>query len=243
MLAFRFNLKQWNTQSFRYTAVLSQNSSDSDIDTEKAQTTIESKGSQYGRSITTCVLGITLVCLVTAAFYKFREQPIDFCGTTAAEARANGCVFELIGSSWVTPECYDPVTEQEFLEYRDWHFYKDYNQTQEATIEEVRQGEGYGYFVSHFYHSTHCGFLIKKLHRAIDAGRKLDGLITAFHHTNHCVHWMLDPPEYMLNFPQFAYTKFPNCGREGGFNLDGSVMPPGMVGGELEAHQAHIHDA
>jgi len=105
------------------------------------------------------------------------------CGTTAEEARARGCIFELTGSSWVTSECYDSATEQEFLNYKDWHWFKDYNYTEEAPLKEVHQGNGNGYFVPPEYHQTHCAFLLKKLYRAVNSGKKVDGLIKSLGHT------------------------------------------------------------
>lgn len=183
------------------------------------------------------VVGTVLLLLATVSFVTwshFLRHPAIAelpCGTSADEARSRGCIFELTGSSWVTPECYDPVTEEEFLNYKEWRFYRDFNNTEEVPITEVRQGNGNGFFVHHDYHQAHCGFLLKKMHRAVNAGKKVDGLIKALSHTTHCVEWMLDPPLDRFNIPQFAYTKFPNCGIEGGFNLDGTKLRPESING------------
>lgn len=190
------------------------------------------------------VIGALLFLLATVSLATWSHflRPSNIqklpCGTSADEARSRGCIFELTGSSWVTPECYDPVTEQEFLSFKDWHYYRDFNYTEEVPISEVRQGNGNGYFVHHDYHQAHCGFLLKKMHRAVNAGRKVDGLIKALSHTTHCIEWMLDPPMEHFNIPQFAYTKFPNCGVEGGFNLDGTKLKPQSAKGVnyVDAH-------
>lgn len=176
--------------------------------------------------------GVLFLLMVTVSFatwshfLRFSTTQVLPCGTSADEARSRGCIFEVTGSSWVTPECYDPVSEQEFLNFKEWHFYRDYNYTEEVSMAEVRQGNGNGFFVSHGYHQAHCAFLWKKMHRAVNAGRKLDGLIQALSHTTHCAERLLHPPKDDVHIPTFAYTKFPNCGIEGGFNLDGTILKP-----------------
>lgn len=145
---------------------------------------------------------------------------IDQCGTTPAEARANGCVFEMTGFSWLPKECADPIVEAEFLNAKDLQYYRDMNYTQEVSLEEVRRGDGPGFFVKQDYHLAHCGFLFKKLHRAISQGKKVDGLISPVHHTGHCVHMLLGPPNYRWDAIQFAFTKYPYCGKHGGYNVE-----------------------
>lgn len=221
-------------------------------DPEQYYTTEKSRIRSGSRKILlqlTAALILFAITVVTYLTWSQLTTALDLdlpCGTTADEARARGCIFELTGSSWVTPECYDPVTEQEFLDYKDWHWFKDYNYTDEAPLEEVCQGNGNGYFVPPEYHQTHCAFLLKKLHRAVNSGRKVDGLIKAIGHTSHCIEWMLDPPEDYFKLAQFAYTKFPNCGKEGGFNLDGSKLKPETKNGvsfqDIHMLPDHQHD-
>lgn len=208
----------------------------------------------HRRNIIKAIAAFVFIIVCTTSYLTWSRYAIDSyaelpCGTTADEARAKGCIFELTGSSWVSPECYDPITEQEFLKYKDRHWFKDYNYTEEAPLEEVRQGNGNGYFVPPDYHQTHCAFLLKKLHRAVNSGRKVDGLIKSLGHTSHCIEWMLDPPKDYFKLAQFAYTKFPSCGKEGGFNLDGSILKPETKNGvsfedvHLLPERKHNHES
>lgn len=147
----------------------------------------------------------------------------DHCGTTADEARARGCVFETTGFAWLPKECLDPTTEREFLDYlsaNNMNLYHDFNATSEVSMNQVRLGDGPGFFVRQKYHLTHCLFLIKKMHRAVEQGRPVDGLIMPAHHTEHCVHQLLQPKTFREHEIQFSYTKFPYCGRPGGYNLE-----------------------
>ncbi len=66
---------------------------------------------------------------------------------------------------------------------------------------------------------THCLFLLKKLHRSYAGNKTLDGQIMPTHHTEHCVGQILDGPEFREDEMQFSYTKFPYCGKPGGYNI------------------------
>ncbi|KAH8688955.1 hypothetical protein BGW36DRAFT_433728 [Talaromyces proteolyticus] len=166
------------------------------------------------------IVGI-LAIIVSFTIYRFYagRRHIDQCGTTATEARAKGCHFEMTGFSWLPKECLDLTVEAEFLEL-DLHYYRDLNYTQEAPLEEVRRGDGHGYFVKQDYHRAHCAFLFKKLHKAISSGNKVDGLISSVHHTSHCVHMLLASPNFRSDVAQVAFTKWPYCGKNGGYNVE-----------------------
>ena len=142
----------------------------------------------YRRLIVFLSIGITAI-LTSFILYRIVAVPktVEQCGTTAAEARSKGCVFEMTGFSWLPKECADPMVEMEFLNARDLQYYRDSNYTQEVPLDEVRKGDGPGFYVKQDYHLAHCGFLFKKLHRAISEGKKVDGVISPVGHTGHCV--------------------------------------------------------
>lgn len=166
----------------------------------------------------------------------------DQCGTTADEARARGCVFETTGFTWLPKECHDKDTEEEFLSFIQKHeinLYRDTNYTDVVSIEEIRLGNGPGcescptliytfllltiaVFVRQQYHVTHCQFLLKKLHRLSASGRMVDGQIMPTHHTEHCIEQTLQlaqNPSWRKEAIQLSYTKFPYCGKVGGYNV------------------------
>ncbi|OAG13183.1 uncharacterized protein CC84DRAFT_1212625 [Paraphaeosphaeria sporulosa] len=154
-----------------------------------------------------------------------RRLKYDQCGTTADEARARGCVFEITGFTWLPRECQDTETEDEFLDYlaeNDLNIYRDTKYTDIVPIEEVRLGNGPGFFVRQQYHVTHCQFLLRKLHRAQTSGRMIDGQIMPTHHTVHCGEQTLSviqDPSWREDAIQLSYTKFPYCGKPGGYNV------------------------
>ena len=101
------------------------------------------------------------------------------------------------------------------FEARGLSFYRDENLTKEVPMAEVRRGEAEGFFVTPAYHVAHCAHLFQKLHRATKRGKKVDGLITALHHTDHCVNMLFDTFSALPTNPQWAFTKWPYCGRTG----------------------------
>jgi hypothetical protein len=173
-------------------------------------------------SLALFVGAVAIIALFTV--YRLWISPnIDQCGTTPAEARARGCVFEMIGFSWLPKDCHDAEVEAEFrIMSQDLEYYRDMNYTERVSIEEASQGNGPGFYVNQDYHKAHCAFLLKKLHRAVSSGRRIDGLISPVAHTSHCVHMLLGSPNYRADALQMATVKFPYCGRPGGFNVVGS---------------------
>lgn len=195
----------------------------SEGDEDLAPFPIQSRLYRRSSAILLTTLLLIFASIVFVA-WNTRQPHYDQCGTTAAEARARGCVFETTGFSWVTKECYDPDTENEFLGYlatNEIQVFRDANYTEVVSMEESRLGEGIGFFVRQKYHRTHCGFLIKKLHRAVAAGRKVDGYSHPVHHTEHCIGQLLETgADFRQEDIQISYTKWPYCGRGGGYNVD-----------------------
>lgn len=168
-----------------------------------------------------------LIFLIPTTYFTLSKWPtshpeFEQCGTTSIEARARGCVFETTSFTWLPTTCYDPITEDEFLAYvaaNNMKYYRHNNYSEEVSIEEVRRGDGEGYYVRQPYHLTHCLFLIKKLHRALDAGKKVDGYIKPVPHTEHCVDMLSKPAGYRKDDIQLSFVKWPYCGRPGGYNV------------------------
>ena len=176
------------------------------------------------RKIALLVTGLltTLLLVSALALFQllFRPPRYDQCGYTPEEARRRGCTFDLVSFSWLPDDCLDAEIEAEFLNAADWHFFHDINATVEASLDEVRRGEAKGFYVPWTFHTAHCGYLFKKLHRAVRRGGKVDSYIWDYNHTMHCVQFMLDPPPEVLTAHQFTFRKYPYCGREGGVGVE-----------------------
>jgi hypothetical protein len=167
---------------------------------------------------------ISLFVIFTPLLYFITKAaaPYNHCGTSPAEARRRGCVFETTGFAWLPPACLDPATEDLFLAHVKKHnltYYRDDACTDLVSLTEVQRGDE-GFFVQETYHKTHCAFLLRKLHGRYAEGKPVDGMIMNQGHTKHCVSEMLDG-EMMHKGAngQFSYLKYPYCGKMGGYNL------------------------
>jgi hypothetical protein len=122
----------------------------SDVDSDDTPSLVlHPSRSRFFRPIVITLSAIlVLIPLVYFTIYAPRRGlKYDQCGTTADEARARGCVFEITGFTWLPKACQDTETEDEFLTYlaaNELNIYRDANYTEIVSIEEVRLGNGPG---------------------------------------------------------------------------------------------------
>ena len=172
------------------------------------------------------LLGLLVIVTVTFVTYKYTmkkalsKPAVDQCGSTPAEAKERGCIFETTLSLWVPPECYDFELETIYLQQPGLKYYRDVNLTEEVSLREVKTGESIGWFVPWDHHVRHCSFAFRKLHRAAAYGKKIDGYVLQYAHTEHCLKMMTEPEDWRSSITQFDMRMFPNCGKEGGYNVN-----------------------
>lgn len=151
----------------------------------------------------------------TATYQPSHTNPhLHSCGNTADEARARGCIFDTISFSWLVPECYDGELVDEFSRLPvHFPFYADPEGSVELPWSEVEKGERTMY-VPWSHHLWHCGFLWRKMHRAIMAGKPIDSYIGSYEHTVHCTHIMVaeNAQHTMEEVNTEMALKFPYCG-------------------------------
>ncbi|MCJ1444135.1 MAG: hypothetical protein MMC23_004636 [Stictis urceolatum] len=112
------------------------------------------------------------------------------CGNSSAEARAAGCVFDIMNFSWQHPECFDRELSERYLKRVEQHgplkWYKDANKTIEVPNDiEVLQD----YIVlwgEHRYHNMHCLYGWELLHKGIAEKRSVIEFLVDVEHTEHC---------------------------------------------------------
>lgn len=114
------------------------------------------------------------------------SPPLD-CGRNVDEAKAAGCIFDVMSFHWVPPQCYDEEITEGFLAARDWHWYTKYhgNESDIIPFETIREGQASAW-VPWEYHPVHCTFQWRKMHRAFAAGMPLDSALANYNHTLHC---------------------------------------------------------
>lgn len=117
------------------------------------------------------------------------------CGSTTAEAEALGCTYNELELGWLPQACQDHEITELFHQAGPWTYYSDPNKTRELTLEEVSRtvDTGKHIWMSQRWHSVHCLFQWKKMHRAVmlNSGRMAEGLAD-YHHTMHCESVIMD---------------------------------------------------
>ncbi|CAN9191356.1 unnamed protein product [Alternaria alternata] len=61
------------------------------------------------------------------------------CGSNPAEARKNGCTYDVLGNIWVPTPCLDTENLAEFKRMAPWLAYDSANATRQLTEEEMSE--------------------------------------------------------------------------------------------------------
>ncbi|KAB8237445.1 uncharacterized protein BDW43DRAFT_307720 [Aspergillus alliaceus] len=118
------------------------------------------------------------------------------CGNTTEEAESNGCEFDLLSHNWVPSPCVDHYIMNEFRnyvrsperKYSAWPYYVDREGKDWIPDERTLALRANQHVVTtQEEHLAHCGFLIKRIHRAMLGITKADDIVSKYPHTVHCV--------------------------------------------------------
>ncbi|KAK5071565.1 hypothetical protein LTR64_004656 [Lithohypha guttulata] len=131
----------------------------------------------------------------TALWNGSKHQELRSCGGTPDEARAAGCVFDVMMQLWTPPECMDTPLSERFLEAGNWTWYADGAASRAYTDEEIRKGEHDVVYVAQSYHRHHCIFAWERLVRAMRNQAPLIEELISYDHVMHCRHKTLTLPE------------------------------------------------
>lgn len=123
------------------------------------------------------------------------------CGDSWQEAKALGCVFDVMASSWYAPECFDKESlDSMMLEPgMDFIWYSDKEHTVQFPTEIAEKGEFEVLYPLSDFHKFHCLYLWRKMHHALAYNLPLDEDILEEEHTVHCTRNLLTWPDPELN--------------------------------------------
>lgn len=117
------------------------------------------------------------------------DKTVATCGSTIDEARALNCTWDLLAAAWLPPACVDQELTEDFRSQGGpWRYFADRAGTEELSEGDLqyRVGEGGEYYTSLRYHKTHGSYQWRKMHRAMERGRKIEKKLPDYHHTVHC---------------------------------------------------------
>jgi hypothetical protein len=131
----------------------------------------------------------------SSVFDTEHHKEMTNCGSTPDEARAAGCVFDVMMQLWTPPECMDAPLSERFLEKGNWTWYADSNAEHSYSDEEIRKGNHDVVYVAQSYHRHHCIFAWERLVRALRNQGPLIEELVSYDHVMHCRHRTLTLPE------------------------------------------------
>lgn len=124
------------------------------------------------------------------------SQKLEDCGSSVAEAKAKGCIFDPLTVYWMPSTCSQAYTS-EFLEYGrqtnslSWRYWGAPNDTDPlqdlATLEAEAE-----YYTTNSEHLAHCTFMLLRLAESAKSGKRVDTMTSDLKHSKHCALMLLE---------------------------------------------------
>ena len=115
------------------------------------------------------------------------------CGSSIAEAKSMGCIFDALASAWLPSECRDDELTAEFNRSRSgpdgsWPYYADANGTIPITTTDIALMGGTSklWYSTKEWHVVHCNFYWRKKFRMKKTGRLIERRYDRMEHIRHC---------------------------------------------------------
>lgn len=106
-------------------------------------------------------------------------------------AKAQGCVYDLMLSSWVQPECYNGdmyAQYREWMEWREVRFWREPEMVREVSYEVAESGEHGFLWAQGLQHHLHCSYVMDRNRYAEERTPKvLDAYSRNKSHVDHCL--------------------------------------------------------
>jgi len=171
--------------------------------------------------IATAIFSITIVGLFLAAL-THPEVPIQTsssfvpdqvleCGTSAPEARAKGCVFDVMNYAWIPAPCFNKTLSDEYWEGLVSHgieFWSDSSRSEVLSHEDILAARHEYSYTSWLLHLKHCQYLIHRQLQCLTYGTPVDNVSRNISHAEHCLEEVRSPGDVKtMLFTGTAYLK------------------------------------
>ncbi|KAH8703040.1 hypothetical protein BGW36DRAFT_422621 [Talaromyces proteolyticus] len=172
------------------------------------------------------VLLTTIIVIICRPFTSktTTEQRMKYlhCGNSTAEARAQGCVFDLLANMWVPELCWDKEGTEEFMRTAPWQAYDSQDGTRLLTLEEMseRVERDRPYWTPLREHVIHCALMWQRQHRGFLSGysEQMDFDSLSYQHTVHCSTSLMhmagigdQPPDPLDKIATYTWVGFSDC--------------------------------
>ncbi|KAF6815782.1 hypothetical protein CPLU01_14032 [Colletotrichum plurivorum] len=158
--------------------------------------------------ITAFILGRVSNQLEGVADKATRSSPVSLgkCSPDWREAKAQGCVYDFVLSTWMHPRCFNETMHERYKDIMRWKnltFWREPSMEHEVSFEVAASGEHEGFlWTQGSEHHLHCSYVWERIR---DASRRnplvLDSLCRDEKHVDHCIFyngvpfgWEVDAP-------------------------------------------------
>ena len=150
------------------------------------------------------VISIIIVVTIGALTFATLVSPAkpssnvsnNHCGSTADEAIALGCKFDVINYSWQPPECFDEDIHNRYWrksqEEGQLKLYADSNFTMELPQDLELLMRTPKVWSEHRFHIVHCMYTWELMHHALTLNKPVVEFVSLFNHTMHCTDTALE---------------------------------------------------
>lgn len=108
------------------------------------------------------------------------------CGGNPEEARAKGCIYDVMMQDWLPEPCYDKALTEKYLAQGNWTWYADGEGKTVMSDEQMAKGEHGRAWMSVSYHKAHCIFSWMKIIRALRNNKGISQELLSYDHVMHC---------------------------------------------------------
>lgn len=133
------------------------------------------------------------------------------CGHSPEEARAKGCVYDVMMQDWVPEPCYDGPLTEKYLKQGNYTWYGDGQGETTISDELMAKGEHGRAWMSTAYHKDHCVFSWLKIVRALRNKRPLSQELLSYDHVMHCSMGALKESSFDVGLGVSAPTNYAKC--------------------------------
>ncbi|KAI3326733.1 hypothetical protein HD806DRAFT_488030 [Xylariaceae sp. AK1471] len=119
------------------------------------------------------------------------------CPPDWKEAKEEGCVYDLVLSTWIHPRCFNVEMHERYkkiLRDMDFKYWLEPEMVNEVSLEVVESGEHGWVWTDGRFHHLHCTYVMDRIHAASKNETKvLDSLCRNEAHINHCLQFNGNP--------------------------------------------------
>ncbi|OLN96882.1 hypothetical protein CCHL11_02353 [Colletotrichum chlorophyti] len=130
------------------------------------------------------------------------------CPPDWREAKARGCVYDFILSTWIHPRCFNEEMHERYLGYIQWRnttFWYEQERINEVPFDVAAKGEHDEIYTDGTIHHMHCSYVWDRITYASHFKPKvLDSLCRDPTHVEHCILYNAFPQSWELDMPSIT---------------------------------------